>query len=50
MTAGFAVVAPLGEGVERLLALHAQCHFLLADGRRRTLAQLGAALTDGGKM
>ncbi len=44
MSAGFAVVPSLGDGVERLLTLHTQSHLLLSDGSRRSLSQLHTAL------
>lgn len=46
VSAGLAVVPPLGDGVERLLALHAQGHLLLPDGRRRPFPQLHTALRE----
>lgn len=44
VSTGFAVVAPLGNGVEWLLTLHAQSHFLLSDGSRSSFPQLSTAL------
>lgn len=44
VSTGLAVVPPLGDGVERLLALHAQGHLLLPDWRRCPFAQLHTAL------
>lgn len=44
MSAGFAVVASLGDGVERLLTLHAQSYFLLSDRGWSSFSQLHATL------
>lgn len=44
MSTGLAVMPPLGDGVERLLALHAQGHFLLPDWRWCPFTQLHTAL------
>lgn len=48
MSTGFTVMSPLCDGVERLLALHAQRDLLLSDRGRRSLSQLHAALRDRG--
>lgn len=46
MSTGFTVMSPLGDGVEWLLAFHAQRDLLLSDWGRGSFSQLHTALRD----
>lgn len=45
VSAGFAVMSSFGDGVERLLTLHAQRDLFLPDRSGRSLSELCAILT-----